>query len=64
MRLRSGTFLSGAYEFNRQDNYLPSEYFYCGSIADMAEEKLLTAPEVAERLGISTRRVLALIKDG
>jgi len=30
----------------------------------MAEEKLLTTPEVAERLGISTRRVLALIKDG
>jgi excisionase family DNA binding protein len=25
---------------------------------------MLTTPEVAERLGVSTRRVLALIKDG
>lgn len=30
----------------------------------MTEESMLTTPEVAERLGISTRRVLALIQSG
>jgi excisionase family DNA binding protein len=30
----------------------------------MAEERMLTTPEVASRLGISTRRVLALIQSG
>ena len=30
----------------------------------MTEEKMLTTPEVAKRLGVTTRRVLALIKDG
>jgi len=30
----------------------------------MTDEQLLTTPEVAERLGISTRRVLALIQSG
>ena len=30
----------------------------------MTDERLLTTPEVAERLGISTRRVLALIHAG
>ena len=30
----------------------------------MADERMLTTPEVAERLGISTRRVLALIHAG
>jgi excisionase family DNA binding protein len=30
----------------------------------MAEELMLTTPEVAKRLGISTRRVLALIHAG
>jgi excisionase family DNA binding protein len=30
----------------------------------MVNERMLTTPEVAERLGISTRRVLALIYSG
>jgi excisionase family DNA binding protein len=30
----------------------------------MADERLLTTPEVAERLGVSVRRVQALIKAG
>lgn len=30
----------------------------------MTDDKMLTTPEVAERLGISTRRVLALIQAG
>ena len=30
----------------------------------MEKEKLLTTPEVAERLGVSPRRVLALIASG
>jgi len=30
----------------------------------MTDERMLTTPEVAERLGISTRRVLALIQSG
>lgn len=30
----------------------------------MTEERMLTTPEVAQRLGISTRRVLALIQSG
>jgi excisionase family DNA binding protein len=30
----------------------------------MADERMLTTPEVAERLGVSTRRVLALIHAG
>jgi excisionase family DNA binding protein len=30
----------------------------------MTDERMLTTPEVAERLGISTRRVLALIHSG
>lgn len=30
----------------------------------MADEEMLTTPEVAERLGISVRRVQALIKAG
>jgi len=30
----------------------------------MTDEQLLTTPEVADRLGISTRRVLALIQSG
>jgi excisionase family DNA binding protein len=30
----------------------------------MADERMLTTPEVAKRLGISTRRVLALIYAG
>lgn len=30
----------------------------------MADNRMLTTPEVAERLGISTRRVLALIHAG
>lgn len=30
----------------------------------MADERMLTTPEVAKRLGISTRRVLALIHAG
>jgi excisionase family DNA binding protein len=30
----------------------------------MTEEKMLTTPEVASRLGVTTRRVLALIKSG
>jgi excisionase family DNA binding protein len=30
----------------------------------MTEERLLTTPEVAERLGVSVRRVQALIKSG
>ena len=30
----------------------------------MADEKMLTTPQVAERLGVSTRRVLALIHAG
>lgn len=30
----------------------------------MSDERMLTTPEVAERLGISTRRVLALIHSG
>jgi excisionase family DNA binding protein len=30
----------------------------------MAKETMLTTPEVAERLGVTVRRVQALIKDG
>ncbi len=30
----------------------------------MATERMLTTPEVAERLGVTTRRVLALIQAG
>lgn len=30
----------------------------------MGEETLLTTPQVAERLGVTVRRVQALIKDG
>lgn len=30
----------------------------------MTTERMLTTPEVAERLGVSTRRVLALIQAG
>jgi excisionase family DNA binding protein len=30
----------------------------------MASERMMTTPEVAERLGVTTRRVLALIQAG
>jgi excisionase family DNA binding protein len=37
---------------------------YFGDIKSMVNERMLTTPEVADRLGISTRRVLALIYSG
>jgi excisionase family DNA binding protein len=37
---------------------------YFGDIKAIVNESMLTTPEVAERLGISTRRVLALIHSG